>query len=125
MMKRIKKEPGTPVKSVIKVKINENDEIEYLDPEHNNDDDIPVEYEIEELNDEDPLELVQTSDGHMFIKMEKDKEVGGTIVEHVCGKCSKGFPDFEVRSDFFLKCSLNLINFPIDIKKTYEQSLYR
>lgn len=101
-MQRIKKEPGTPIKSVIKVKINENDEIEYLDPDHNNDE-IPIEYEIEEINEndeEDPLELVQTSDGHMFIKMEKDREVGGTIVEHICGKCHKGFPDFEVRLFF-------------------------
>lgn len=101
-MKRIKKEPeSSPTKSVIKVKINENDEIEYLDPDQHNDDDLPIEYEIEEINENDgeecPVELVQTSDGHMFIKMEKDKEVDqGPIVEHICGKCNQGFCDFEV-----------------------------
>lgn len=99
-MKRIKKEPDcSPAKSVINVKINENDEIEYLDPDH--DDEIPVEYEIEEINDdfEEGPELVQTSDGHMFIKMEKNKDA---IVEHICGKCAEGFPDFEVRFFFFI-----------------------
>lgn len=113
MMKRIKKEPeSSPTKSVIKVKINENDEIEYLDPDQNNEDELPIEFEIEEINeidDEDnPVELVHTSDGHMVIKMEKDKEAGGTIVEHICGKCNKGFCNFEV-SFFLVFFSLILI----------------
>lgn len=100
-MKRIKNEPAeSPVKAVIKVKINENDEIEYLDSELN--DDLPVEYEIEEVFEgeddvdyEEGPELVHTSEGHMVIKMEKDKDVPSTIVEHICGKCNKGFPDFQ------------------------------
>lgn len=76
---------------VINVKINENDEIEYLNIE-----------ETEETYESDDVdmdtELVATGEGVMSIRR-KSK----TIVEHICGKCDKTY-----KSVAALKRHLNL-----------------
>lgn len=95
--------------SVINVKINEDNEIEYLevdevaesdieDDEENGEEDI---FE-DDLDDNDP-ELVKNTDGTMSIKLAKKKSKSSTIVEHVCGKCSKTYSTFAA-----LKRHLNL-----------------
>ena len=77
--------------SVINVKINENNEVEYMDAEEDDGDTVDVIYyndveEFENDNDDEPIMVVPKSDGVMTIQM-KEK----TIVEHVCGKCSKSY----------------------------------
>lgn len=95
--------------SVINVKINEDNEIEYLevdevaesdieDDEENGEEDI---FE-DDLDNNDP-ELVPNNDGTMSIKLAKKKSKSSTIVEHVCGKCSKTYSTFAA-----LKRHLNL-----------------
>lgn len=76
--------------AVINVKINEDNEIEYLDYIED-DDEYDNRDEIGTIDDENIL--VQKSNGVMTIKP-KPK----TIVEHVCGKCNKIYKSFGVNA---------------------------
>lgn len=76
--------------SVINVKINEDNEIEYMDLAE--EEETQGDYDNEGRTDiDDESMLVSKGEGVMSIKM-KDK----TIVEHVCGKCSKSYKSFGV-----------------------------
>lgn len=92
--------------SVINVKINEDNEIEYMDLAEE-DDEQEEDDEHEEHDEDDNQErtndiddenmLVPTGNGVMTIRM-KEK----TIVEHVCGKCSKSYKSFGVKKILFI-----------------------
>lgn len=91
---RMKNKVGT---SVINVKINADNEIEYLEVDEVADSDVEDDDDNEEDDDldiEDP-ELVPNQDGSMTIKMPEKKKTK-TIVEHVCGKCSRTYSTYAV-----------------------------
>lgn len=94
---RMKDKAGT---SVINVAINEDNEIELLEMDEVAESDIEDEDE-KETDDDDP-DLVINQDGSMTIKM-ADKTRTKTIVEHVCGRCSKTYSTYAA-----LKRHLNL-----------------
>lgn len=74
--------------TVINVKINEDNEIEYVDLLEEEDE---YDHRDEEATIDEENVLVSKSDGVMTIKP-KSK----TIVEHVCGKCNKSYKSFGV-----------------------------
>lgn len=107
--------------SVVNVKLNANDEIEYMNiEEHSQDtvidevelieqdeeeedfeesgDEYIIEEEVEEEDDDEDEaepELIEMSDGRMMIKIKEENKVD-TVVEHVCGKCNKSYKNFGV-----------------------------
>lgn len=108
--------------SVINVKINENNEIEYMevddqaseeeDGDHQGNDihEIVFEPDDEDDDDDDEEELIPNEDGTMSIKLSKKKPKRKQVVEHVCAKCSKTYASLQA-----LKRHLNLCrNLPKD-----------
>lgn len=80
--------------SVINVKINEDNEIELLEVNELAESDLENEDEAgEEISEDDDPELVPNKDGTMSIKI-ADKTKMKTIVEHVCGRCSKTYSTY-------------------------------
>lgn len=84
---------------VINVKINANEEIEYVtagidesSQDNLSDGETVEEFEVEDDGSDHEPDVIKKPDGTMVIKMEKE-----TIVEHVCGKCGDTFQNLEVR----------------------------
>lgn len=99
------------VTSVISVKINENNEIEFMQiEEKSNDYDNTV--EINDDDDDDVQEiddnniLVQKKDGVMSIKVKNQ-----TVIEHVCAKCTKTFTSVLVKNTNLCFVYFNLAGF--------------
>ena len=90
----VKQKANSTTTSIVNVQLNDKNEIEFLEvtnDEQSQDNNQSEEEEEEENSlsegeNEEP-ELVETSDGHMMIKIEKE----ATVVEHVCAKCNKSF----------------------------------
>lgn len=95
--------------SVINVKINEHNEIEFMEvdeadfdeDEENEVDRLDI--EADEVNDEeddddfeDEEELIPNEDGTMSIKMSPGNRKKKQVVEHVCAKCSKTYATLRV-----------------------------
>lgn len=86
-----------------KVKIDENEEIEYIISTVNTSDEeeIVEEYIIDEDAVEEEPELFETPDGRTFIKMDQS-----TVVEHVCGKCAQSFTNLATLKKHISICRL-------------------
>lgn len=82
--------------SVINVKINDNDEIEYVNLEEANEE----EFEEYEVFDDDNNVLVPSGEGVMTIKPKDSFKK--TVIEHVCGKCNKSYKSIAVNNRFYL-----------------------
>lgn len=84
--------------SIINVKINEQEEIEYVtydeETQDHSDAETITEIELEEdFDDSDDPDVITNPDGSMVIKMEKKPDI-----EHVCGKCHETFLNLEVHT---------------------------
>lgn len=83
---------------VINVKINDQEEIEYVTYDDENQEysdaetitEIELEEEVDESDEAEPY-IIAKPDGSMSIKLEKGHEI-----EHICGKCNKSFQSLEV-----------------------------
>lgn len=105
--------------SVINVKINENNEIEYMEvnevasedelyaDENTQDNEYDAfgedDVDDDDVDDEDgdpdyegEEELIPNEDGTMTIKMPEKKVKKKQVVEHVCAKCSKSYSSVKV-----------------------------
>lgn len=85
---------------IINVKINEQEEIEYVtfdeESQEHSDNETITEIELEEeFDDSDDFDaepdVITNPDGSIVIKIEKEPEI-----EHVCGKCNQTFQNLEV-----------------------------
>lgn len=78
--------------STINVKLNDNNEIEYLTVRSDDEDDE------DEVEVEEEEELIENPDGSLSIKIPVRKPIPKKLpLHHICGKCSKVFSTAPVR----------------------------